>query len=129
MNSVAQDQAGAASGINNAVARVAGVLAVGVLGAVMVAAFGHSLRQSLAGLNLNAGIVHELESNVTKLGGLDAPSGADSQTAARIRADISQAFVHGFRLIMLICAGLSVASAAISRSIKTKPGPGSGFSA
>src|SRR5581483_430548 len=51
MNSVEPERAGTASGINNAVARVAGVLAVAVLGAVMASAFGHSLRDSLAGLN------------------------------------------------------------------------------
>jgi hypothetical protein len=32
-----------------------------------------------------------------------------------IRASISRAFVHGFRIIMLICAGLSLASALVAR--------------
>lgn len=70
MNSVEQERAGTASGINNAVARVAVVLAVAVLGAVMAAAFAHSLRLSLDGLQLNAGVVQQLESNVAKLGSL-----------------------------------------------------------
>jgi predicted MFS family arabinose efflux permease len=39
MNSAAQDRVGAAPGINNAVARVAGVLAIAVFGIVMVTAF------------------------------------------------------------------------------------------
>src|SRR6185295_13573499 len=43
MGSVDQDHAGTASGINNAVARVAGVLAIAVLGLVMVATFEHRL--------------------------------------------------------------------------------------
>jgi len=114
MNAVEQERAGVASGINNAVARVAGVLAVAVLGAVMAAAFGHSLRQTLSGMNLAADIVHELESNTTKLGGLDAPSSADPGSTAAIRSAIAQAFVFGFRLIMLLCAGLAVASAAVA---------------
>lgn len=114
MNAVEQERAGVASGINNAVARVAGVLAVAVLGAVMAAAFSHSLQLSLSGLNLNADITHELESNATKLGSLDAPPGADPESAAAIRSAIAEAFVFGFRLIMLLCAGLAIASAAVA---------------
>ena len=114
MNSVAQERAGTASGINNAVARVAGVLAVAVLGAVMAAGFAHSLRQSLSKLNLNASIVHRLESNVAKLGSLDAPPGVDSRAAAAIRSAIGEAFVFSFRLIALLCAVLAVASAVVA---------------
>jgi EmrB/QacA subfamily drug resistance transporter len=114
MNSVGPERAGIASGINNAVSRVAGVLAVAVLGIVMVAAFDHSLRDSLAGMKVNADIVHELESNVAKLGSLGPPLRADPQTAAAIRIAISQAFIFGFRLIMLLCSGLAIASAAVA---------------
>ncbi len=114
MDSVGQEHLGTASGINNAVARVAGVLAVAVLGAIMAAAFGHSLRQSLAALNLNAGIVHELESNTAKLGSLDAPPSVDPQTAAEIRSIIAQAFVFAFRLIMALCTCLSLACAVVA---------------
>jgi len=114
MSSVEQDRAGTASGINNAVARVAGVLAVACLGAVMVAAFAHSLSASLAGLHLEPGMMHEIRSNAAQLGGLNAPASTDATTAAIIRADIAQAFVFGFRIIMLLCAGLSLASALIA---------------
>jgi MFS family permease len=121
MSSVESEHVGTASGINNAVARLAGVLAVAALGAVMAGAFGHSLRQSLAGLNLNADIVHQLETNVAKVGSLEAPSDADPQTAVTIRLAISDAFVFGFRLIMLLCACLAVASAVVSwRMIPTQ---------
>jgi EmrB/QacA subfamily drug resistance transporter len=114
MNSVPQERAGTASGINNTVARVAGVLAVAVLGAVMAEAFAHSLRQSLASLTLNPSVVYQLESNVAKLGSLDAPPGVDSSTAAAIRSAIADAFVFGFRLIVLLCAVLAIASAGIA---------------
>jgi len=114
MDSVGQERAGTASGINNAVARVAGVLSVAVLGAVMVATFAHALRELLAGLNLSAHMRQELESNVARLGSLGAPSEADPQTMTTIRFAVVRAFIYGFRLIMVICAGLAIASAGVA---------------
>ena len=114
MNSVEQERAGTASGINNALARVAGVLAIAVLGVVMVSAFAHSLRRSLANLDLNAATIHELESNVAKLGGLDAPPDVDVQTAAAIRFAVADSFISAFRLIVLLCAVLAIASAMVT---------------
>jgi EmrB/QacA subfamily drug resistance transporter len=115
MGSVVQDRAGIASGINNALARVAGVLAVAVLGIVMVAAFSSSLRASIASLHLDPSVVRELQSNVARLGALDPPSNLDPQLAGKVRDAINDAFLFGFRIIMLVCAGLSIVSAAVAR--------------
>jgi hypothetical protein len=114
MASVESDRAGTASGINNAVARVAGVLAIAILGLVMVEAFKHRLLDSLSGLHLSPGILQEIRSNAVKLGGLNVPSNLPSSMSAIVRADIVQAFVFAFRLIMMVCAGLAVASAWIA---------------
>jgi EmrB/QacA subfamily drug resistance transporter len=114
MNSVPSERAGTASGINNAVARVAGVLAIAILGNVMVQAFGHKLQNSLSGLNLIPSVLRDMQANLVKLGGLDVPPSLDAKTAAIVRNDIAQAFVFGFRLLMLICAGLAMASAAVA---------------
>jgi predicted MFS family arabinose efflux permease len=114
MSSVEQDRAGTASGINNTVARIAGVLAIAILGVVMVRAFSHSLQASLANLNLPPGILQDIQSNVIRLAGVQVPSNVDAHTSEMIRAAIGQAFVFAFRLIVLICAGLSVASAAVA---------------
>jgi EmrB/QacA subfamily drug resistance transporter len=114
MNSVEQERAGVASGINNAVARVAGVLAIAILGVVMVAAFDHSLRSSIRGLKLGADVAGELESNTARLGGLEAPRSADPSSAAAIRSGVAEAFVFGFRVIMMVCASLAIASAAVA---------------
>jgi EmrB/QacA subfamily drug resistance transporter len=113
MSSVAQDHAGTASGINNAVARVAGVLAIAILGVVTVTAFSHHLQQSIAGLNLAPDILHSLQSNAIRLAGLEIPD-AGGNALTLIRAAIASAFVFAFRVIMLICAGLSVTSAAVA---------------
>jgi EmrB/QacA subfamily drug resistance transporter len=114
MSSAGQERAGAASGINNAVARIASVLALAILGIVMVKLFSSSLNRSLAGRVLPPGILQYVQSNEIKLAGLDLPSSLDGATTALIRAAISHAFVFGFRTVLLICAGLSVASAAVA---------------
>jgi predicted MFS family arabinose efflux permease len=114
MNSVGQDRAGAASGINNAVARVASVLAVAVLGIVMVRAFAFRLNHALAGLSLPPGIVRSIQVEEIKLAGLQLPPGLDASTIAAIRGLAGDAFVFGFRMVMLVCAGLSVAGAAVA---------------
>jgi MFS family permease len=114
MSSVEQDRAGTASGINNAVARVAGVLAIAILGVVMVKAFSHSLQQSLAGLGLAPGVLRAIELDAIKLAGLQLPSDLDPIARAGVQGAIAQAFVFGFRLVMLICSGLAVLSAGIA---------------
>jgi hypothetical protein len=114
MSSVERDRAGTASGINNAVARVASVLAVAILGIVMVKLFSSSLNRSLNGVLLPPGILQYVRSNEIKLAGLEVPASLDAATTALIRASISHAFIFGFRTIMLLCAGLSAASAAVA---------------
>ena len=123
MSSVGQDRSGTASGVNNAVARIAGVLAVAILGIVMVKLFSSSLNRSLAVAPIPPDIIQYVQSNEIRLAGLDLPSALDSDTAALIRVSISHAFVFGFRIVMLISAGLSLASAAVaSLMIPVKPG-------
>jgi EmrB/QacA subfamily drug resistance transporter len=114
MNSVDQDRAGTASGINNAVARVAGVLAIAVFGVVMVSAFGSHLNDSLRVLSLPPDILRELQDNETKLAALQAPRGLGSTTTTAVKQLVAGAFVFGFRLVMLVCAALSVVSAGIA---------------
>jgi len=124
MNSVDPDHVGSASGINNAVARVAGVLAIAVFGIVMVKAFGSELNRSLAHLSLSPAILRELHSGEIKLAGLQVPLGLNSSTSAEIKESINKAFVFGFRIIMLACAALSLASAVTAwLTIRSDPDP------
>ena len=114
MNSVNQNRVGAASGINNAVARVAGVLAIALLGIVMVKAFGSRLNYCLANLSLPPAIQQAIRADEIKLAGLQVPAGLDHNTKSIIEECVGKAFVFGFRIVMLICSGLSLASAAIA---------------
>jgi len=114
MNSVNQNRVGSASGINNAVARIAGVLAIATFGIVMVKVFGSELNHSLAHLSLSPAILRELHADEIKLAGLQVPLGLSLSTSAAIRESVKEAFVFGFRIVMLACAGLSLASSAVA---------------
>ena len=117
MDSVDDKRVGTASGINNAVARVAGVLAIAILGNLMVHAFGSNLERSISSLGLPEGAKHEIHRDIVKLGDLPLPTGLDNATTATIHSDIVHAFVYGFRLIMIICGCLAIASAAVAMTL------------
>src|SRR5438477_8075259 len=76
MNSVDRDHVGAASGINNAVARVAGVLAIAVLGIVMVSAFSYRLNRQLANLSLPDNLLLTIKPDGIKFAALQLPAAA-----------------------------------------------------
>jgi EmrB/QacA subfamily drug resistance transporter len=113
MSSVHQERAGTASGINNAVARVAGVLAVAVLGIVLVKAFDFRLTHVLAG-SVPAGVLQQLQKDEIKLAAIEVPVNLDAKTQAAVKNGIDKSFIFGFRIVMLICAGLSLASATMA---------------
>ena len=114
MDSVDASRAGTASGVNNAVARVAGLLAIAVFGVAMTAIFRFQLNQSLAGLSLPTEAIEYLRSNEIRLAALQVPAGVDANASAAVYASIERAFIFGFRMIMVACAGLSAASAAVA---------------
>jgi MFS family permease len=122
MNSVEQERVGAASGVNNAVARVAGVLAIAVLGIVMVKVFNSQLSRNLAQLSLSQDVLRQIRADGIKLAGLQVPAGVNPGTQTAIQEFIKQAFVSGFRIVLLICAGLSLASAAVAGLMIRKNG-------
>ena len=111
MGAVDQNHAGAASGINNAVARVASLLAIAVFGIVMVQAFASRLDHKLASLEVSAEVRNEMQANRTKLAGIDIPRRLDAVQAQEVKADVSAAFIFAFRVVACSCALLSLASA------------------
>jgi EmrB/QacA subfamily drug resistance transporter len=114
MDAVDRDHVGTASGINNAVARVAALLAIAVLGVVMVTEFSAHLNRYLANVAMPADVRTSLQSNEIKLAALKPPEGTEPQTAAAIESAIVAAFVFAFRLTMWICVALALASAAVA---------------
>jgi EmrB/QacA subfamily drug resistance transporter len=112
MNSVDVGFAGAASGINNAASRVAALLAVALFGLVMVSSFNSSLHSRLASSGLTPGVIEAVEQQRSKLAAIQLPASTHPHDATLARRAIADAFVDGFRWIMLISAALALASAA-----------------
>src|SRR5436305_1606092 len=107
MGAVEERHAGLASGINNAVSRAAGLLAVAVLGLVLVGAFGRGLDRRLGGLDLPPAARQALAAERTKLAAITVPATVQGDLRARVQEAIEQAFVDGFRRVLLAAAGLA----------------------
>ena len=114
MNAVDAKRAGIASGVNNAVSRTAGLLAIAVLSLVMLHVFNRGLDRRLSGLNLPASTQMEIEKERVKLGAAQAPAAADPETRLTVRRAVSESFVEGFRRVMLIAASLALLSALVA---------------
>jgi hypothetical protein len=110
MSAVAPSRAGVASGINNAVSRVAGLLSVALLSIVMLRAFDHRLDRRLSESHVTQQVRSSLESQKTRLAAAKIPAGTAPEESAKARAAIADSFVHGFRRVMSIAALLAVAS-------------------
>jgi EmrB/QacA subfamily drug resistance transporter len=111
MSSIGQNRAGTASGVNNAVARTASLIAIAVLGVVMLHVFKAGLDHRLSSANLPASVAQSLQTQSIKLAAIDIPKDLNPGTQQLIRRAIDESFVSGFRWIMAIGAALAAASA------------------
>ncbi len=122
MNSAAQNRAGIASGVNNAVSRTAGLLAIAVFGIVMLQTFDRTLESDLARLDLPNDIKTALAGQSAKLAAIELPPKCNAAQRAAATSAIADAFIDGFRLTMAIAAGLALAgSLSASLLINGKP--------
>jgi EmrB/QacA subfamily drug resistance transporter len=123
MDSVPRHHAGLASGVNNAVARTASLLAIAVLGIVMLQVFGDSLEKHAAEAGLPAPVSESLRSQRTRLAAIAVPGVQSPATRELIHRAIGQSFVTGFRTIMALGASLAVAGAVTALTLVRAPAP------
>jgi uncharacterized protein YifN (PemK superfamily) len=113
MGAVDSHHAGVASGVNNAVARVAGLLAVAVFGVVLTRTFDARVTASLDRLSLTASARTAIDRELPKMAGADVdrvPS-IEPSRRAEVRQAIAEGFVSAFRLVLILAAGLALMSA------------------
>jgi MFS family permease len=111
MTSVSSRQSGLASGVNNAVSRTAGLLAIPVLGTFVFVAFSASLDARVAALDLPTEAQQQLEAQKVNLGAAQVPKGLSGETAEAVQKAIEESFAAGFRIAMFVAAALALASA------------------
>jgi len=110
MNSVKENRAGIASGVNNAVSRTAGLLSVAVLGLIMFHAFNSCLDRRLDQIAVPVELRRALDSQRGRLAAIEVPPEPNQQAREVIRQAIDECFVSGFRRVMLLGAALAVVS-------------------
>ena len=103
MNAVSQSRAGVASGINNAVSRIAGALSIAVFGLILSSVFNQALEQRLNGLALPPETREQIRSQRSKLAAIET---SDPNT----REAIDESFVAGYRVVLWIAMALALAS-------------------
>jgi hypothetical protein len=114
MTAAGPERAGLASGVNNAISRTASLLAIAVFGLVAYARFSQSLAQRLEALGIPPEVRRLLAQERGRLAAARVPSSLPPALQEKIQGAIAGAFVDGFRLVMLLAAGLAVAAAAIA---------------
>ena len=110
MSSVSQDHSGLASGINNAVARTAGLLAIAVMGIFVLYDFNLNLDIELERIEMSTEHKDYIDSVRINLAGIQIPEGVEFETAREIRNAVKISFLSAFRMVMIVSALLALAS-------------------
>jgi EmrB/QacA subfamily drug resistance transporter len=109
---------GVASGVNNAMSRVAGVFANAVFGALAVVLFAGVVGRKVDGMGLDPRDRREVMAETAKLGDAKVPEevrtwtmGRDGSVAAEVEGAYHEGFIEVYQVILRIAAGLAFAGA------------------
>jgi EmrB/QacA subfamily drug resistance transporter len=118
MTAVEAQHAGVASGVNNAVARVAGLIAIAVFGIMLVRAFDADVRTALDRVELPQAARTEIEHELPKLAGMDVTEAIEPRRRVAVRRAVDESFLSAFDVVMLSAAGLAIAAALVGVLIR-----------
>jgi EmrB/QacA subfamily drug resistance transporter len=107
INGVDARQIGIASGINNAVASIASLLFVAVLGTIALGTFGRSLDRHLIATNATPEIRAVVATSRDALASPSVPTNMSTQDQDTTHRVIMGAYVETIRLVMLLAAALT----------------------
>jgi EmrB/QacA subfamily drug resistance transporter len=119
MSAVDNRHAGVASGVNNAVARVASLLAIALFSVLLARTFDMRVGPRLEGLGLTRAAMTDIARELPKMAGADVQAVAiEARQRAAVRRAIDDAFVSAFRVVMIGAAALALAAAAFGGAIR-----------
>ena len=102
MNSVDERRVGIASGINNAVSRIAALLAVAVFGAMLSGVFQSALNRNLDALALPPAVRANIDRQRSRLAAIETGN-------VRAQQAVKESFVSGYRAILWVAVALAIA--------------------
>jgi EmrB/QacA subfamily drug resistance transporter len=123
MGAVPMEHAGLASGVNNAVSRTAGLLAIAVFGLVAAARFDAALDRRLDAADVSPAARAVLDGQRDRLAGAEIPRSLPPSQRDALRHTVDEAFVEAFRLLMLLAAALAAAAAGTAAVLITPAVP------
>jgi hypothetical protein len=114
LDSVDERHTGIASGINNGVSRVAGLLAIAILGAVIAGQFGAAIDDGLAGVDLGPAAEDVVTDARAKPLAAPETDGLDPGDATAVRGAVTGASESSFDLGMGLAGALMIAGGIVA---------------
>jgi hypothetical protein len=111
MTSVSDHFSGTASGINNAVSRIAGVFTNAVFGTLAVLFFAGALQHEIAPLPLNPAQKQAVMAQAKDMGNAHVPKNIEPKNKAVIVKSYHNSFIAMYSIILKISAALGFAAA------------------
>ena len=108
MGAVSEDYAGIASGINNTLARSAGVLAVALLGAMVLYTFTKSIEQEIVGMDISKSIKNEIVIESSNFAAAKVPESLSVEKAKLVKKLFNDSFVSAFNRIVYVASFLTL---------------------
>lgn len=110
MGAVEERHAGTASGINNAVSRTAGLLAVAAFGVVLVMTFEREFSADVNRMQIPEAARQQLLDQAGDLAEIKIPETLPPDQMFAVDKSIRDSFIDGFRVVTIIAAALAVLS-------------------
>lgn len=108
MGAVSEDDTGIASGINNTIARAAGVLAVALMGALVLFSFEESIEQEIHIMEISNAMKNEIMVESLKFTAAEAPAGLSVENITFVEHVFKVSFIDAFNKVVYVASILTL---------------------